>query len=218
MDRIMRIADNTFTPERARFAFESLLECLNAGDFEACSDSFLSDLGSLLILSPPMLDTLRLHPEYLDWLNERVLRFSQDTAASPIPEEKSYYDEQWKAWNTEAKEDVYERLRAFKRREYLLISYLDISGVFSFKETVRRLSILADWVVQTALDSCRDKLVEEEAGRYETTISEGGFAVVAMGKLGGRELNYSSDIDLIFCRRNPISEREMDFFSKLGER
>jgi glutamate-ammonia-ligase adenylyltransferase len=217
MDRITRIADKTFAPDRARFAFESLLECLDAGDIEACSDSFLRNLGSLLILSPPMLDTLRLHPEYLGWLNEQTLRFKHDPAAQSPPEGKSYYSRQWKAWNKGTKEDIFKRLRAFKRREYLLISYLDISGVFSFEETVRSLSVLADWVVQTTLDSCRENLTEEEADRTGT-ISDGGFAVIAMGKLGGMELNYSSDIDLIFCRRNPVSDKEMYFFSKLGER
>jgi len=189
MDRITQIADETFAPDRARFAFESLLECLDAGDIEACSDSFLRDLGSLLILSPPMLDTLRLHPEYLGWLNEQVRRFEHDPAAQLPPEEKSYYNRQWKTWIKGAKEDIFKRLRAFKRREYLLISYLDVSGVFSFRETVRSLSVLADWVVQTTLDSCRENLAEEETDR-SGTIPEGGFAVIAMGKLGGMELNY----------------------------
>ena len=218
MDRITRIAEKTFDPDLARFALESLLESLNLSDFETCSDSFLCDLGSLLILSPPMLDTLRLHPEYLAWLNEQVLQFKQDPATPSPNREKSHYDEQWETWNTGPKEDIYKRLRAFKRREYLLISYLDVSGIFSFHQTVGRLSALADWVVQRTLDSCRKDLVEEEAEWSESSIPESGFTVIAMGKLGGRELNYSSDIDLIFCRRNPVSEREVHFFSKMGER
>ncbi|MBN2243628.1 MAG: hypothetical protein JW793_13160 [Acidobacteria bacterium] len=217
MDRITRIARETFAPDRARFAFESLLECLDAGDVEICSDSFLRNLGSLLIVSPPMLDTLRLHPEYLQWLNGRVRRFSPDPEAPPPAEEKSCYDEQWKAWNTGTEADVFKRLRAFKRREYLLLSFLDVSGMLSFRETVRRLSLLAQWVVQTALDCCRQKLVEEESAR-SGSIAEEGFAVIAMGKLGGMELNYSSDIDLVFCRRNPVSDKEVHFFSRLGER
>lgn len=218
MDRIAQIADRTFARDQVLFAFESLLENINAGDVEKCSDSFLRDLGSLLVLSPPMLDTLRLHPEYLAWLNGQVDGFSPNTAASSVSDENFRYDEQWKTWNTGAKEDVFERLRAFKRREYLLISYLDISGMCPFRETAHSLSVLADWVVRTVLDSCRETLDEEESVRSATPVPEGGFAVIAMGKLGGMELNYSSDIDLIFCRRNPVSEKEMNFFSKLGER
>ncbi|HWT78328.1 MAG TPA: hypothetical protein VN648_05935, partial [Candidatus Methylomirabilis sp.] len=40
----------------------------------------------------------------------------------------------------------------------------------------------------------------------------------AMGKLGGRELNYSSDVDLVFCRRDSDSAEEQRFFTRLGER
>ncbi len=54
-----------------------------------------------------------------------------------------------------------------------------------------QLSRLADAVIQTAL--------EIVAGRLD--IAPEGFVVIAMGKLGGGELNYSSDIDLLFCQQ-----------------
>ncbi|MEJ2246435.1 MAG: hypothetical protein P8Y80_10220 [Acidobacteriota bacterium] len=220
MNRITQIAQMAFMPDRVQFIFESLLESMDIGEIEACSDSFLHDLGTLLTVSPPMLDTLRLHPEYLGWLNGQVRRFGENPAAFSGPDKKSYYDEVWRDWEreSEAGRKRFENLRALKRREYLFISFMDISGLFSFHETVARLSVLADWVVQTTLDICREELAGEEAERSGLEMPDGGFAVIAMGKLGGRELNYSSDIDLIFCRRNPTETKEADFFSKLGER
>jgi glutamate-ammonia-ligase adenylyltransferase len=220
MDRITQIAQKAFIPDRVQFIFESLLESITIREIEACPDSFLHNLGTLLTVSPPMLDTLRLHPEYLGWLNGQVRLFGENPDAFSGPDEESYYDENWRDWEREsgAGMDRFENLRAFKRREYLFISFMDISGLFSFHETVARLSVLAEWIVQTTLDICREKLESEEAERSGLEMPDGGFAVIAMGKLGGRELNYSSDIDLIFCRRNPTETKEADFFSKLGER
>lgn len=220
MNRIETIAKRSFAPEPFRSAFEHLLESPGASDLDSCSDEFLLNLGTLLLLSPPMQDTLRLHPEYLEWLSRRARQTIQKTDPLLLEDAESYYSRRWQDWNSEGEPaaDSFEMLRAFKRREYLLISYLDVAGILSFEEVVKTLSALADWIVRTALDQCRKTLEEEETARSDEAIPAGGFGIIAMGKLGGRELNYSSDIDLIFCRRNPVSEREVHFFSKLGER
>ncbi|MEJ2111755.1 MAG: hypothetical protein P8Z37_17965 [Acidobacteriota bacterium] len=220
MDRIERIARKSSTPDRVQSALERLFEASDSIDIQDYSDSFLSNLGALLVISPPMLDTLRLHPEYMEWLRNRICMLEEKTDPLRLSSKKDYYPQQWSSWNMEisSSADLFESLRAFKRREYLLISFLDVAGVFSFHETVRQLSVLADWTVQTALDLCRKALAEEESARSGVQIPDDGFCVIAMGKLGGNELNYSSDIDLIFCRRNPSNGKEMNFFSKLGER
>jgi [glutamine synthetase] adenylyltransferase / [glutamine synthetase]-adenylyl-L-tyrosine phosphorylase len=216
MDRIKKIARKTFAPDLVQRALESLSESsgLAANRLGACSESFIADLGRLLIVSPPMLDTLRAHPEYTGWLSSQVMQSDRDPTGS------FGFQERWASWHEgdEPQSDVFERLRAFKRREYLLLSFLDIAGRISFDETVRRISALADWVINEALRCCWEKLTEEESARWGSAWPNGGFAVIAMGKLGGEELNYSSDVDLIFCRRNPASSKEHDLFSKLGER
>lgn len=216
MNRIAVIASKSFSPELVQRAFESLIESSEhtLEDFSARSDSFLSDLGKLLVISPPMLDTVRAHPEYLHWLETQVQQKDGKTNLY-FP-----YQDRWNAWNTgsETNADPFELLRAFKRREYLLLSFLDISGRMSFGDIVLNLSELADWVINKVLRLSWLALSDELSDRQGETFPENGFAVIAMGKLGGRELNYSSDIDLIFCRRNPESGKEMDFFSKLGGR
>jgi glutamate-ammonia-ligase adenylyltransferase len=216
MNRITEIARKSFAPESVQSMLESLLEAsvCTPEDLDACPDSFLSNLGRLLTISPPMLDTLRSHPEYLNWLKSQV-RQGKEASIRQID-----YQKRWEAWNasSDIQADIFEKLRVFKRREYLYLSFLDIAGKLSFEETVHGISELADWVIRTALRFCWEYLVEEKSSRLGMALPDMGFAVIAMGKLGARELNYSSDVDLIFCRRNPESTKEQVFFSKLGER
>lgn len=88
-----------------------------------------------------------------------------------------------------------DRMRHFKQREYLRIAALDILGYHSLPQTARAISDFADACLQTAYEICHQEL----SAKHEMT-GEPGFAIVGMGKLGARELNYSSDVDLIFLR------------------
>ena len=93
-------------------------------------------------------------------------------------------------------------LRSFKQREYLRIGARDLTGRAPTKEVMEELSDLASTCLQTAIDGSED-ILRREYGRPEYSFSEDsegheGFVVLGMGKLGGRELNFSSDIDLIF--------------------
>ena len=84
-------------------------------------------------------------------------------------------------------------LRRFQHWELLRIGACDTFGLMDFKSVTLQLSLLADGVTQTAL-----YVVAEELH-----VSTDEFCVLAFGKLGGEELNYSSDIDLVFvCRDN----------------
>ena len=74
-------------------------------------------------------------------------------------------------------------LRRFKRRHLLRIGARDVLGVAGVEETGRELAHLADAAVEAALRS------------LEPTVP---FAVIGMGRLGGRELSYASDIDVLF--------------------
>jgi len=85
-------------------------------------------------------------------------------------------------------------LRRFKPPEVLRIGARDLLGFAEMQQTVTDISLFADASVKMALAICAD----------EKGIVDPPFAVIAMGKLGGRELNYSSDIDLIFVH----AERE----------
>jgi [glutamine synthetase] adenylyltransferase / [glutamine synthetase]-adenylyl-L-tyrosine phosphorylase len=86
----------------------------------------------------------------------------------------------------------------FRRRQILRIVLRDILGVAELSAITHELSNLADAILETAFRRLR----AEFAARYgEPRLPDGapcGFSVISLGKLGGQELNYSSDIDLMF--------------------
>ncbi len=116
------------------------------------------------------------------------------------------------------------RLRRVRRAEMVRIAWRDLGGLAELSETLEDLTELADACVDAALA----RLYAWEVARFGTPRDERGEAqrlvVLGMGKLGGRELNYSSDIDLIFAfpergetdgRRGLANE---EFFLRLGQR
>ncbi|HTU25598.1 MAG TPA: bifunctional [glutamate--ammonia ligase]-adenylyl-L-tyrosine phosphorylase/[glutamate--ammonia-ligase] adenylyltransferase [Pirellulales bacterium] len=93
---------------------------------------------------------------------------------------------------------VAKALRRIKRRETLRISYGDIVRGQSVDIVTRQISYLADALLEAAVLAARRRIADR---RGEPTTSSGKparFVVLALGKLGGVELNYSSDIDLVF--------------------
>ena len=94
-------------------------------------------------------------------------------------------------------QEVAAHLRHFKRRMALLAGLADLGGVLSTEGTLHGLSATADTVLEQATAYLFRKA--REAGQVEAEGDAGapGYFVIAMGKLGAFELNYSSDIDLI---------------------
>jgi glutamate-ammonia-ligase adenylyltransferase len=98
-------------------------------------------------------------------------------------------------------EDFLRGLRAYRNREYLRIGTRDLLALATLEETTRDLSHLAEAAVQLAYEYTRAQLRQV----YGEAVSDAGgqarplgFVVFGMGKLGGYELNFSSDIDLIY--------------------
>jgi glutamate-ammonia-ligase adenylyltransferase len=89
-------------------------------------------------------------------------------------------------------------LARFRRRQLLRIVLRDALGVATLSDVTTELSNLADAV----LDVSYRRIHEELAARHgEPRLADGrpcGLSVISLGKLGGQELNYSSDIDLMF--------------------
>ena len=93
-------------------------------------------------------------------------------------------------------------LRRFKRREMLRIGVRDLLRLTAVPDTTAALSDLASVTIHAAYEIAENELQR----RYGTPMHrdrtgkwvETGFAVIGMGKLGGAELNYSSDVDLIY--------------------
>ena len=112
-------------------------------------------------------------------------------------------------------------LRRLYRREILRIGVRDILGLANLSMATRELSGLAD----SLIEGCRVLAVGQLAERYGEH-PETPFAVIGLGKLGGGELNYSSDVDIIFVygtegeKDGPGGRRISfhEYFNKLAER
>jgi [glutamine synthetase] adenylyltransferase / [glutamine synthetase]-adenylyl-L-tyrosine phosphorylase len=115
-------------------------------------------------------------------------------------------------------------LASFRRRQILRILVRDVLGFAALPEVTEELSNLADTIINAACRSVRMELEKKYGVPHQPDGSVCGFSVLALGKLGGRELNYSSDIDLMFVYSGPgetggahsLSHRE--FFQKLANR
>ena len=94
-------------------------------------------------------------------------------------------------------------MRRYQRGEMLRIGASDLLDLYDLRTVTQQLSNLADGLVPACLD-----LASQQSG-----ISANDFVVIAMGKHGAEELNYSSDIDLLFVAENDPIEK-----LKLGQR
>ncbi|MBO1926245.1 bifunctional [glutamate--ammonia ligase]-adenylyl-L-tyrosine phosphorylase/[glutamate--ammonia-ligase] adenylyltransferase [Thiomicrorhabdus sp. 6S2-11] len=172
------------------------------------------DLSQIQQWSPYLERNLRRYPQLAEPM------FWQDAFA----EGQLYQQVYDLARNSDTDAELKKHLR--EQRNWLMsrIAIRDLSGAAELEETMRDVSDLADALVNAALDWHYDKLTErfgvpigEESGEQQKML------VIGMGKLGGQELNFSSDIDLIFAYpergqtngRKQISNEE--FFVKLGQ-
>jgi glutamate-ammonia-ligase adenylyltransferase len=172
------------------------------------------------------------HPHWLPWLLQDAIR-----KPSPTPEAlAAELQQQLPPDSGEAESDVADILRAFTHRHLVRIGAQDLNDLADIEATTAALSALADTVVQAGVDHCR-KALEAEYGKPTFVDDTGeqrscGFCVIGMGKLGGYELNFASDIDLMYVYdsyegqtsgalrndqwRAPISNHE--YFVKLSQR
>jgi glutamate-ammonia-ligase adenylyltransferase len=115
-------------------------------------------------------------------------------------------------------------LARFRRRQLLRIAIRDVLGLAVLSEITAELSNLADAILDVAYRRIR---AECAALHGEPVLADGrpcGFSVLSLGKLGGQELNYSSDIDLMFVYGgagetvgpSPVTNKE--FYKKVANR
>ncbi|MEM6511390.1 MAG: bifunctional [glutamate--ammonia ligase]-adenylyl-L-tyrosine phosphorylase/[glutamate--ammonia-ligase] adenylyltransferase [Pseudomonadota bacterium] len=93
---------------------------------------------------------------------------------------------------------VRRELRRFRDRFMLRLLIDELGGMAGVDETVRRLSDLADVAIRIATHTARNKVAERFGDLLDVNGQRIPLVVVAMGKLGGQELNFSSDIDVVF--------------------
>ncbi len=119
-------------------------------------------------------------------------------------------------------EDLKSVLTKIRMREMVRIAWRDLTGKADLEETLTDLSLLAQACVECAVSYLYDTLCEKCGTPLDRQGNPQGLVVLGMGKLGAHELNFSSDIDLIFayaedgpfnggCRFHTVTE----FFNRL---
>ena len=111
-------------------------------------------------------------------------------------------------------------LRRFKHRETLRIAYGDLVLGLPLETTTQQISHVADAICHAAYLSARRHCESKATPTSGETHNRIPMTILSMGKLGGSELNYSSDIDLVFLYGNPTgglsTANDQRFFDNVG--
>ena len=186
-------------PEGCVARLESLLECCKNSGFDDISEEQISILLTIADQSPVFTEFLCADPKYSEkLLKSEYLKIqkSVDTFREELLEVLGETYEVHEFKNI---------LRAFRRQETVRIGIKDYMDYGSVMEVCAELSDLAETLIHRAYEIAV-KIVPPPAEiprnreTYEPVIE---MSVIAMGKLGGRELNFSSDVDLMFIYSEP---------------
>lgn len=187
-----------------------------AANLVALSPEQRQQLNTLLSLSDFAAAHLVNYPNSL----EKVLKITTDDLR---------YDACYQSLSTQLRECTDEAsghrvIRQFRHLYMVAIAWWDLNNLQPVEPSLRQVSNLADAIIRATYDWLYQMLCQKY-GTPEGELGPQPMFIIAMGKLGGRELNYSSDIDLIFCypepgeittRRKPLEHQT--FFTRLGQR
>ncbi|MGM0418080.1 MAG: bifunctional [glutamate--ammonia ligase]-adenylyl-L-tyrosine phosphorylase/[glutamate--ammonia-ligase] adenylyltransferase [Thermodesulfobacteriota bacterium] len=176
-----------------------------------------------------LINELKISGYYSEFFQESLLKikgfFSDSLILSDLvaPYKYSSYD-YIKNKNVDSEEELKLFLYKSVKKEMSRIAFRDITGRSSCAVTLKDLSFLADAAVSKALDFLHDDLAKIYGEPVDKNGQKQKLMAVAMGKLGAFELNFSSDIDLMFVfpekgetdKEKSISSEE--FFIKVARK
>jgi len=183
----------------------------------------LKHLISLCAASPMVASQLARYPILLDELLDPATLY-QPTAMNAYRDELRQY---LLRVPEEDEEQQLEALRQFKQAQLLRVAAADIAGTLPVMKVSDHLTWLAEAIIDAVVQQAWGQMVKRYGQPAHLHDREGrGFAVVGYGKLGGWELGYSSDLDLVFLHDCPMDvmtdgEREIDgrqFYLRLAQR
>jgi len=192
--RLGELLPSVSDPDRVLVAVERLIGAvrspLSTGTLFQRDPRSLEILLKLFSASPYLAELVILDPE--SWEQIRVGEGrpeSRQALAAALAAETALLAEP---------DCVMRAIRRLKRRETLRIAYGDIVGGQRLETVVTQISYVAECVVEAAVASALSRLEKLRGIPRGPAGEHATIAVLALGKLGGAELNYSSDIDLIF--------------------
>jgi len=183
----------------------------------------LSQLIRLTAVSPWIAERLSRHPLLLDELldprrlyaplRHRELELELETLLGTV--------------DPDDQEQQMERLRQFAQSNMLRVAAADLTGAIPVMVVSDYLTEIAEVTVESVLQQCQSHLISRHGEPQGVLGDAGGFAVIGYGKLGGIELGYGSDLDLVFLHGNHDANAVTDgerplpndvFYSRLGQR
>lgn len=161
-------------------------------------------LGSLFERDPRALPTLLQIFSTSQYLSDLLIRDPESfdllrmTEGQPVARKVLLEEICAEVANVDDDRDILTILRRHKHRETLRIAYGDIVMRQRLEIVTEQISFLADALCEAAVRAARRKLERQHGVPRRPDGKRARFVILALGKLGGRELNYSSDIDLVF--------------------
>jgi [glutamine synthetase] adenylyltransferase / [glutamine synthetase]-adenylyl-L-tyrosine phosphorylase len=227
--RMLKTIGRSEFPE---LAFQRILDLIKAIQRRSCyiallleNPDALTHLIQLAIASPWVISFISRHPPLLDeLLDPRTLYVppSREELQTELRQKMAPLSDDDLEYQIEA-------LCIFKQVNTLRVAAADVTGALPLMKVSDHLSYIAETVLDEVLNISWRYLTAKHGNpvcQLDGTTCDRGFAVVAYGKLGGLELGYSSDIDLVFLHSGTRdqtrgSTRPIDnaqFFTRLGQR
>ncbi|EPN3978956.1 bifunctional [glutamate--ammonia ligase]-adenylyl-L-tyrosine phosphorylase/[glutamate--ammonia-ligase] adenylyltransferase [Vibrio parahaemolyticus] len=231
LNRLMpKVFDAVFAPPDAQFGLPRVLHllhniCTRTTYLELLDEhpAALVQLVRLCTASPMISEQLSRYPILLDELIDPQQLYN------PIPLDS--YRTELRDFLARIPEDDMEQqmeaLRQFKQICILRIAAADIAGVLPVMKVSDHLTYLAEAIVEAVVSQAWLQVSEKYGEPTHVKDREGkGFAVIGYGKVGGWELGYSSDLDIVFMHDCPVNvytdgKKEIDgrqFYLRLAQR
>jgi len=152
--------------------------------------SALSRLTRIAETSEMLWNYLLNHLELIEQLDNSTIEISEEKFTEKLKKNIQSCGEN--------EEEEIDQLRQFKHNTTFMIGSAEMEGVLSYERTRIALTLLAEVIVQAAFRLSQKWLTKRYGKVLNSKGESGQFAIIGLGKLGGRELTYHSDLDLIF--------------------
>ncbi|MGE3318939.1 MAG: bifunctional [glutamate--ammonia ligase]-adenylyl-L-tyrosine phosphorylase/[glutamate--ammonia-ligase] adenylyltransferase [Candidatus Berkiella sp.] len=178
---------------------------------------FLMSLWNILAVSDYALSVFVRHPEF-------PIKIYQSLKDASLDDETAKKEWQQYAPPSDDLPSLMQALRVYRHFQMTRILWRLIAGHDTFAQHLQSLVSVADTIIVATADALYDLLALEWGIPVNDNGEKQPFIVLALGKLGGKELNFSSDVDLVFCypqsgvtvgKERSISNEQ--FFTKLGQ-
>jgi glutamate-ammonia-ligase adenylyltransferase len=183
-----------------------------AASYGALSGTHRAQLPRVIAASEFVAQALVQDPRSLAW-------YARLDACEPGSVNDDY---EIRAASAASAEQALSSLREWRRRAMVRIAWRDIAGIAAVAETLQAVSDLADAAIRAATAAAELQLLPIFGSPYRSNPARASFIILGMGKLGGHELNFSSDIDLVFLfteageTSGPRVIDNEEYFNRLG--